>query len=252
MSGVLDEEGFRPGDGLEKELRSGTEAGTEPGTGEVTVFDFRDLEGTGCYCDAEAGAVLARAARDFGPEGVHWIDTGDFHYISKFFLDAVGEPFELLLLDHHSDRQESAFGGILSCGSWVAEALASNPNLKSVVSIGPQEGASSAAPESSELEVTPGGVPGLRDTASSTELPLYISIDLDVLDPEVFATNWDQGSMSAEQLEETLSAFRARRILGVDICGGLTSEKGATPATLYRNFSYRRRLTAFLCDNLHI
>lgn len=248
MSGVLDEEGFRPGD----EAGRGQQPGGGPGTGDVTVFDFRELEGTGCYCDAGARVVLARAARDFGPGGIHWIDTGDYHYLSKFFLDAVGEPFELLLLDHHSDRQKSAFGGILSCGSWVTEALTSNHNLKSVVSIGPEtEGPSS---ENTQRFPETGGRAnaGFREVPPPAELPLYISIDLDVLAPEVFTTNWDQGSMTALQLEAALSAFRNRRILGVDICGGLTSEKGATPATLSRNLAFRRRLLAFLCSNLHI
>ena len=63
------------------------------------------------------------------------------------------------------------------------------------------------------------------------EVPVYLSVDLDVLSPAFARTDWDQGSM---QLDALLAALRklvaARPVLGVDLCGGLTPEKGASPA----------------------
>lgn len=51
----------------------------------------------------------------------------------------VKEPFELLVFDHHTDMQRPAFGGILSCGGWIREALETNENLKHVILVGPPE-----------------------------------------------------------------------------------------------------------------
>ena len=54
-------------------------------------------------------------------------------------MEMIDVPFSLLLFDNHTDMQESAFLGLLSCGSWVREALSSNPMLKSVCVVGPKE-----------------------------------------------------------------------------------------------------------------
>ncbi len=57
-----------------------------------------------------------------------------------------------------------------------------------------------------------------------TVLPVYLSIDKDVLSEEYARTNWDQGQLSLKLLQEILQWICSRnRILGVDICGELSS-----------------------------
>ena len=52
------------------------------------------------------------------------------------------------------------------------------------------------------------------------DLPLYISIDKDVLRKEDARTNWDQGGLALEQLLKWLElAFEKRKVIGADICG---------------------------------
>ena len=51
-----------------------------------------------------------------GAEGIHFLDSGNYHYVTKLWLDQVKEPFDLLVLDHHTDLQQPMFGDILSCG----------------------------------------------------------------------------------------------------------------------------------------
>ena len=52
------------------------------------------------------------------------------------------------------------------------------------------------------------------------ELPVYLSIDKDVLSRDDARTNWDQGEMSLEQMQEMIKQIsRERKLLGVDICG---------------------------------
>ena len=57
--------------------------------------------------------------------------------MSRLWLELVTEPFDLLVFDHHTDMQEPAFGGILSCGGWVRAALEELPLLHRVYLAGP-------------------------------------------------------------------------------------------------------------------
>lgn len=56
-------------------------------------------------------------------------------------------------------------------------------------------------------------------------LPVYISVDKDVLAAGEVYTNWDQGQMKLEQMMTLLEGlFRERQIIGMDICGELPGE----------------------------
>ena len=51
-------------------------------------------------------------------------------------------------------------------------------------------------------------------------LPIYISIDKDVLSPYYARTNWSQGTMTADILKRLLlEMFLHQRVIGVDLCG---------------------------------
>lgn len=51
-------------------------------------------------------------------------------------------------------------------------------------------------------------------------VPVYISIDKDVLDESISETNWSQGHMKLGTLEHMLGIIiRNQKVLGIDICG---------------------------------
>lgn len=51
-------------------------------------------------------------------------------------------------------------------------------------------------------------------------LPIYISIDKDVLERSDVRTNWNQGDMPVILLEKLLlEVFERQRVIGADICG---------------------------------
>ena len=210
FSGLYEEEGFAP-------------------EGAVRV-DLTGLEGTACYCDAEAAVRIREGLLDLPVRALHWIDGGDFHYVSRFWLERLARPFELILIDHHSDDQPSAFdAGLLSCGSWVADTRRDLPLLQDSHWI-PQ------IPE--RPSEAPYLLPGL---------PVYLSIDKDVLSPEWARTNWDQGDMTLLQLKELIRQVAAsREILGIDVCGGLTDAQGATPHDFAINLRTDTELQYFL------
>lgn len=64
------------------------------------------------------------------------------------------------------------------------------------------------------------------------EVPVYISIDKDVLDEKYAVTNWDQGKMSMGMLEQILKTLVTEYdVIGVDICG-MYPEENSLPEYL--------------------
>lgn len=187
FSGVYADEGFRP-DG-------------------ARFLDLKTVEGTDCYCDPSAADRIRAAIAPYPYSGVHWIDGGDYHYASLFWLEKIDRPFCLMLFDNHSDDQSCAFGGdILSCGSWVAEAKKSNGFLREVIWV--HHAADFRMP-------------------ADPDIPVYLSIDKDVLREEDARTNWDQGDLTLEELSAFIRRTdESRRILGIDVCGEIPASKG--------------------------
>ena len=104
---------------------------------EAVLTACENLEGTNCYCGEAAAEALRERIQAFGLSGIHFLDSGNYHYVSRLWLEQAEEPFDLLVFDHHTDMQEPAFGGILSCGGWVRAALEELPLLRQVYLAGP-------------------------------------------------------------------------------------------------------------------
>ena len=251
---------FLPGAGLGY-IVEGTAVSSDScflsGAGLGNIVDCRDVEESRLYCSAEACQKLRSRLSTVPLHALHWIDSGDFHYLSVFFLERIEEPFELLLLDHHPDDQRLAFESedMLSCGSWVGYCRRSLPLMKSQCSLGPGSAGTAlvfAGPAPGTTDPSPvfaGPGPGFAGPAPDTtdpspgSLPLYLSLDLDILSPSVFATDWDQGTIGESALLDALTSLtRGRRVLGIDVCGGLSRSQGATDSQLAMNASLRMRL----------
>lgn len=214
-------------------------------------LDFSDLEGAECYCSDASGKEICRRISPFPFRALHWIDGGDYHYVSKFWLEKIDRPFDLVLFDHHSDDQPPAWGeGLLSCGAWVAQARRDLPLLRETFWVpGVPEFPSRTPVPGEPLRADPSS---LRPEASGRPAflcpgrPVYLSIDKDVLSPEFARTNWDQGEMTLLQLEDLVRSIASvREILGVDICGGLSVSKGACGKDVEINRRCDEELQAF-------
>ena len=199
----------------------------------------------GCcrYCDDEAAGILLEDCRENLTSGVRFLDSGNYHYLSFLFLKALQEresaPVTGFLFDNHTDMQDTAFGGLLSCGSWCAEALRELPFLERVVLIGPEERAYEAVDKALLPRVDFFSRERLRSDREGSRLGkarsfikeraagkrLYLSTDKDILSPAACAADWDQGDMALPELlmltEEVLRpvSLGESRLLGMDICG---------------------------------
>ena len=96
-----------------------------------------DIEGTTCYCDPDAEAEISRRLVPQPGERMRWIDSGDYHYVTRILAAREQAPFTLVLVDNHPDDQAPAFGGVLSCGSWVRDLREASPMLEEVWTLGP-------------------------------------------------------------------------------------------------------------------
>ena len=187
--------------------------------GEGTLLDLSDISGTEMYIDGPAEEEIRRRIEMTGTgeqDGdahdpvrncprltdyrLRFLDNGNYHYMSRIFASYVKVPFDLITFDNHTDDQPPAFEGLKSCGSWRRDIAEENSCLKSSVLIRKYD------------DFRSGYIP--------SELPLYISIDKDVLSDKILNTNWDQGEMSDGQLFELIEKLmKEREIIAVDVCG---------------------------------
>ncbi len=194
-----------------------------------TRLDCRAFMGTDCYCDADGTAALRHALAPFPPHGLHFLDSGNYHYVTAFWLEKIDTPFNLVVFDHHPDTQPPAWGdSILSCGGWIAYVARTNPHVQSILVAGPPTEAIDGvdAPLRQRIffldEATLKDDPARFQTALDAlpPVPVYLSIDKDVLDPAEVSVNWDQGTVGWDTLRTRLDALAAHRtLLGVDVCG---------------------------------
>ena len=135
LSGAYDSQSFWKA----KDIEATDNILNKPGL-DCIYTDCIDISGSLYFCSDEAKTELEKRLAHIPVNALHFIDSGDYHYVSFLFLQRINRPFSLLLFDHHSDCMESAFGGgLLTCGSWVLHALENLPNLKKAVLVGPAD-----------------------------------------------------------------------------------------------------------------
>ena len=212
----------------------------DPGCG--TRIDLRKLPGTSCYCDEPAAERISAEMDRTDPGILHLIDSGNYHYLTWFFLRRIRRRTLLVVFDNHTDMQPPAFSGLLSCGGWILEALRDFPCLSEVWIIGPDQGAISGVDPDDRHKVrflsgetleswrSGGTLAGKteewflegyqnlreKDPALSG---FYLSIDKDILSPEYARTAWSQGSTSLPEL-----ICMIRSVLRIAQTGGLSAE----------------------------
>ena len=197
---------------------------------EIFWTELSDLSGCNCYCDAEASDRIRKEIQAFTGKGLHVIDSGNYHYMTRLWLEKLQIPFRLLVFDNHTDMQPPAFGGLLSCGGWIAASLEELPLLQEVILVGPDEEAYTQVEPDLQQKVlflsreklstmTAEEKVGFFNNLSE-DLPLYVSVDKDVLCKGDASTTWSQGDMHLSELMSFLELVLERQnILGMDVCG---------------------------------
>ncbi len=191
---------------------------------------------------------------DDGP-AVTLYGSGDFHHVTLALLGRLRGPFNLLVVDGHPDWMRGI--PFLHCGTWLRHALRL-PGLRRVFHCGGEtdfeNGYRHLAPWRevrsgrvvvfpsrrrfargvwSRLDVRPllaDGIPPaetLRDALRPfrdelARIPLYVSIDKDVMIAEDAAVNWDSGHLRLADAASVVSTFLGAaggRLAGADLLG---------------------------------
>jgi arginase family enzyme len=188
-----------------------------------------------------------------------FLGSGDYHHVSYLLIErlrVLQKRIQVVVFDNHPDNMRYPFG--IHCGSWVSHVsrlpfvtcvhvlgITSSdvegwhiwenhlrplhsgrvrywcvgPNLRAMRRLGIRHSQSfqSAA--------------DLLDSFSSEcrtwTKPVYLSIDKDVLAPTVVRTNWDQGVMTLEELEQGIDIIRNLAVAS-DVTGEVSSYQFAS------------------------
>lgn len=190
-------------------------------------IDCSDIEGCDLYCSDEAAAEIRKRIMPYGINGIHFIDSGNFHYVTKITTDQIKRPFLLVVFDHHTDMQRPLVDGMMSCGDWAGLVLDQNPNLKQLILIGPEaadifqiDAVRKDRLLTFSAEELKNGTARKKSANILSGVPFYISIDKDVLSTRFTETNWNQGDMTLDMLEHLLGIILSHEtVCGIDICG---------------------------------
>ncbi|MCR5145101.1 MAG: hypothetical protein K6B67_07375 [Lachnospiraceae bacterium] len=212
-------------------------------------LNYYGMNGINCYLDDEARGKISKDLMNYGPEGIHYIDNGNYHYLSLLYLEMIEEDFALVLYDNHPDMKPPAFGGITSCGGWVLEAAENIGHLKRIYMIGMEAGlVEEVMPlhskvcyvkcyEFGQWKIYQRGSDIIDKTTKSTflndlsnmdilevladeTLPLALSLDLDALALSDFSCQWSQGILTAKEMEKQVrEIIKEHEVIMLDVCG---------------------------------
>lgn len=241
--------------------------GALPGATVIDLGDWQEAIRFGCSLRRFRKVCATIEAQLPADYGTVFLGSGDYHHLSWPLIErrAAQSPFEVVVFDNHPDNMRFPFG--VHCGSWVRR-VALLPCVAQVHVLGISSGDVSAA-HAWENYLTPlrrkklsywtVGVDtgwaarlGLAhafkafdtpaalldrfvDERRGSTSPVYLSIDKDVLSPDVARTNWDQGRLSDTHLYAAIDAL-AGRLVGSDITGDVSAYR-------YRAW-WKRKLSA--------
>ncbi len=212
-----------------------------PGNPDVRL-DYYEMSGINCYLDDESGKVIRNDLKKYGANGIHYIDNGNYHYLSLLFLEMIEEDFVLVLYDNHPDMKPPAFGGITSCGGWVLEAAEKLEHLKGIYMIGMESNLIDELENIHDkvvyVKTYRGGKWQVQrrtddimqkyelanndviDALKGETLPLAISLDLDVLKEDEFQCGWSQGIMTSDEMKSQVeNLIENHDVIMIDVCG---------------------------------
>ncbi|AOA57542.1 hypothetical protein [Acinetobacter larvae] len=222
---------------------------------EITLNDWQERIRFGCKWRQfkQLEHYLAPLLPAVEQLGCVLLGSGDYHHLSQLLLARLDstQPIHLIICDNHPDHMRYPFG--IHCGSWVywASRLAHVARID-VIGISSEDIALKHAWENHWLPLIQGKVHywSIQQSASwtrwigaknawrgfanaddlmqefltelSSDLPIYLSIDKDVLSETVVQTNWDQGHFLEQHVQQLIAACKGR-LIGADITGDVSA-----------------------------
>jgi hypothetical protein len=197
-------------------------------------IELSDITEANLFCAHRALTEIGNRLSGRTGRGITFIGNGNYHYVTYLLLSEINRPFSLVLFDNHTDAKlPEGMSGLLSCGSWVAEAAARFPHLQQALIVGVcAERNLYPLDSQSKIVLWPKADDPQKLLSAIPTEDVYISIDKDVLDRAFAVTNWDHGNMHLRELLVALQTLiRQKNVLGIDVCGELP----VPPADIWRH-----------------
>jgi len=225
-----------------------------PGTEVIPLANRQEAIRFGCRKTAlhELGRELATALDARPP--VVFLGSGDYHHVSYLLIErlrTLDTRIQVVVFDNHPDNMRYPFG--IHCGSWVWHVsrlpFVARVHVAGITSTDVETGRlweNHLAPlysgkvvywcvqrnlsamrrlgirHSRSFPSMPALLDDLAAALAAAPEPVYLSIDKDVLAPDVVQTNWDQGVMRLEELTAAIRMLQGR-IIASDVTGEVSS-----------------------------
>lgn len=229
-----------------------------------------------------------RLDRDLGRDclepAINMLGSGDFHHLTLALLRRLRQPFNLLVLDKHPDW----LGGlpVLHCSAWLHHA-AQLPHVRRIFHVGGDAGFDGPCRRLAPRRLLESGkivpLPAVRTFQAGfwrnlphqplrahfdrivdrerleellwpyleelDRLPLYVSLDKDVMWMPESIANWDSGQLDLMEVQEILQFFlkaAGNDLAGMDIVGDWSrvSTEGLLRKLLHRFTHPKQRVEA--------
>jgi agmatinase len=187
---------------------------------ELPLADFGDVDVSGMPIEvaiatiSERFAVVLRSGFGILLGGEHTVALAGFRAARQVYQDAV-----LIQFDAHLDIREEYEGESLTHATWVSH-VGREFGFDSVIQLGIRSGtreefqrAERCLYSSTGVSIPPAVLTQVADR------PLYLSVDIDVLDPGTAPGTGcpEPGGVTFRELADSLYTLRALRVIGADI-----------------------------------
>ncbi|MEN3012471.1 MAG: hypothetical protein ABDH34_06280 [Dictyoglomus thermophilum] len=174
------------------------------------VIDLRGFKQVRYLCSYDRLKELEKFVNSIS--GIKFLGKSDFHYFTYLFVKSINIKFNLVVIDHHVDLK-STFEGYISCGSWLRDVM----KISSLNKIFLFTSDNNTGENNDKLVVISKDFKTLKNMMGG--LPIYVSIDKDILDKKCLNTNWEQGNMDIKEFFNLLNFLSQFDMIGVDVCG---------------------------------
>ncbi|MDU2064985.1 MAG: arginase family protein [Sporomusaceae bacterium] len=200
---------------------------------------LRDLQASLQYwADQEAiRRFQAKLLQEASPAGFcRFLGSGDFHHLTLATLEKLTDPFALLVFDNHPDCSYAL--PRYACGNWLYHAV-KLPLCRQVVHVGATETygwlrralSLHSLQQSGKLLFIPAEIGKgkkyycqeimtLLEPSLKEEMPLYLSLDKDVINAQESPGDWDNGILTLTDVVYLIEAVGSSfSYIGADITG---------------------------------
>lgn len=174
-----------------------------------TCIDLKDFSSIRFMCSKKVLDSISEKIKKV-ENSLFFIGAGEYHHFTYMLLKKFDKTLSLIVIDKHVDYSDT-YQGFITCGSWLKDAA----GLKQIGEIFVLSEDKRNVYNNKVKIFSP-----LEYKKIKPCLPVYISIDKDILTKSSINTTWDQGHCQPKTLIEIVSYFlSAFEIVGADICG---------------------------------